>query len=191
MPSPLPQLPPREPDSHKGTFGRVVLIGGSKGMAGSIALAGMAALRSGAGLVSIAAPDAVIDLVASFHPCFMTIPLPSDLSGKVAASAVQKIWNAIENANCVAIGPGLGRSPELDAVVGKLILETRCPLVIDADGINAITLSKIDVARIVGPRIFTPHPGEFERLTGVSAKSRKDQVDAAVQLARRATGRLF
>lgn len=152
-------------------------------MAGSIALSGVAALRSGAGLVTIAAPDAVVDVVATFHPCFMTIPLPSDSDGKIGEAAIEKIQTAIENASCVAIGPGLGRSTTLDSIIGELLSKTSVPLVVDADGINAVKLAQLDVAGMAGPRVFTPHPGEFERLTGVSAKNRKDQTDAAIQLA--------
>ena len=83
--APLPQLPPRSPDSHKGDFGRLLFVGGSQGMAGAIALAGMAALRSGAGLVKLATPAACQATVAGFEPCAMTVALPGDEHGRIAA----------------------------------------------------------------------------------------------------------
>src|SRR6188508_3709038 len=98
----LPQLPPRRPDSHKGDYGRALLIGGSRGMAGAISLAGMATLRSGAGLVSLAVPDCCLDLVASFEPCYMTVPLPCDEAGRLVPAPV-KIADLWEAATCVAL----------------------------------------------------------------------------------------
>jgi NAD(P)H-hydrate epimerase len=176
-------------------------------MAGAISIAGMACLKSGAGLVTLAIPDVVADVVASFHPCFMTIPLPSDGGTSIAASALSTIARAASNANVVALGPGLGRSSELDALVHELFQSATCPLVLDADGINALRLSSLpkqpasvpfppplttdaslirmgEGRRLLAPRILTPHPGEFATLTGVSAKHRSDQIAAATALSR-------
>src|SRR4051812_22287548 len=116
MSTPLPSLPPRKPNSHKGDFGRALLIGGSRGMAGAISLAGMAALRSGAGLVKLAVPDCCLDLVASYEPCYMTVPLPCDDSGRLvpAQDKLTELWDA---ATCVALGPGLGRSTQVSELV--------------------------------------------------------------------------
>ena len=181
----LPSLPPRKPDSHKGDYGRLLLVGGSRGMAGAIAVAGMAALRSGAGLVSIATPDVVVDLVASFHPCYMTLPLCSDGSGRIAAEAVESLLAAAAQADCVAIGPGLGRSTDLCHLVQRLFLEVKCPMVVDADGLNGLRWEQLQAHAPAGPRILTPHPGEWQRWCQVSAKDRPAQIETAVATAKR------
>src|SRR6185436_8247884 len=93
---PLPSLPPRRPDSHKGDFGRALLIGGSQGMAGAIALAGMATLRSGAGLVKLATPASILSTVASFEASVMTMPLEEDSDGRIAAAARATITEATQ-----------------------------------------------------------------------------------------------
>jgi ADP-dependent NAD(P)H-hydrate dehydratase len=184
MPS-LPSLPPRKPDSHKGDYGRVLLVGGSRGMAGAIAVAGMAALRSGAGLVSIATPDVVVDLVASFHPCYMTLPLGSDGAGRIAGEAVESLLAAAARADCIAIGPGLGQSPDLGRCLQRLFLEVKCPMVVDADGLNGLRGERLQAHSPAGPRILTPHPGEWQRWCQVSATDRPAQIEAAVATAKR------
>ena len=110
----LPHLPKRPTDSHKGLYGLALIIGGSRGMAGAAALAGMAALRSGAGLVRLGVPDVCQDLVAGFEPSYMVVGLPSDGEGRIAAAAREQIVELAQSATVVAIGPGLGRSEELD-----------------------------------------------------------------------------
>lgn len=160
---PLPRLAPRAADGHKGTYGRVLLIGGSRGMSGAIALAGRAALRSGAGLVRLAVPDVCLETVAGFEPCYTTIPLPHDRAGRLSAEAQTGLAELLTNADCFACGPGLGRSPELDQLVRWLFAEAKLPAVFDADALNA--LADLDTwPAPSGPRILTPHPGEFRRL---------------------------
>src|SRR5688500_7687334 len=134
----LPQLPPRNPDSHKGDFGRALLIGGSRGMAGAIALSGMACLQSGAGLVKLAVPECVLETVAGFEPSYMTVPLVCDSSGYLFPQAFDQLAEHLEAATCVACGPGLGRSSDLTQLVHKLYTSVKQPLVIDADGLNAL-----------------------------------------------------
>src|ERR1700682_4422263 len=97
----LPVLPPRSPDSHKGDFGRVLLVGGSRGMPGSVSLAGMAALRSGAGLVTLVVPEACHSIVAGFEPSYMTAPLPSHSEGRIDATALPQLRKLIERATVV------------------------------------------------------------------------------------------
>src|SRR3954470_11536287 len=109
MPS-LPRLPPRSPDAHKGDFGRALLIGGSRGMAGAISLAGISCLRSGAGLVTLAVPDCILDTVARFEPSYMTVPLACDRAGRLRARSPRKLADLLDAATCVACGPGLGHS---------------------------------------------------------------------------------
>ncbi|HEX5104553.1 MAG TPA: NAD(P)H-hydrate dehydratase, partial [Pirellulaceae bacterium] len=133
---PLPQLPPRNPDSHKGDFGRALLIGGSRGMAGAIALAGIACLRSGAGLVRVAAPEDAADTVARFETSYMVTPLAQQQGGELDLSAAQReIEKLLEWATCIAIGPGLGQSQPRGALVRWLYKTAKQPVVVDADGL--------------------------------------------------------
>ena len=161
---PLPRLRPRPRDGHKGDFGRVLLIGGSRGMAGAIALAGMAALRSGAGLVTAAVPDQCLDTVATFEASLMTVPLPSDGEGCISAQACQRIEELARSATVIGCGPGLGRSSELDEFVGSLQEKIELPIVFDADALNALAERDDWMISAAGPRVLTPHPGEFRRL---------------------------
>lgn len=184
--SALPQLPPRRPDSHKGDFGRALLIGGSRGMAGAIALAGMACLRSGAGLVKLAVPDSILDTVASFEASYMTLPLPGDSNGRIKLKSPRRLAEYLAAATCVACGPGLGRSKRLQSFVRDLYQSLPQPLVIDADGLNALATTNDGLSSPGGPRILTPHPGEFSRLAKASTDetpSRAAQVAAAQHLA--------
>lgn len=171
MSTPLPSLPPRKPDSHKGDFGRALLVGGSRGMAGAIALAGMATLRSGAGLVKLAVPDRCLETVAALEPCYMTVPLPDDSQGRLNLRAKEPLLELIESATCVAIGPGIGRSEELSALIEALYVTCEKPMVIDADALNALAARSAPLAHPAGPRILTPHPGEFARLKKDAEKS--------------------
>ena len=165
---PLPRLVPRPPDSHKGTFGTVLVVGGSRGMAGAPSLAGMAALRGGAGLVRTAVPGPCFDTVAGFEPCYTTIPLPADAAGRISLAAADAILEQAEAATVVALGPGLGRSDELRQLVAVLYRDVAKPMVVDADGLNALADQPEVRTRPGGPRILTPHPGEFARWLGRS-----------------------
>jgi ADP-dependent NAD(P)H-hydrate dehydratase len=180
----LPRLPPRRPDAHKGDFGVALIVGGSRGMAGAAALAGMAALRGGAGRVRLAVPDVVLDTVAGFEPSYMTAPLPSDAAGRIASGAFDRIVELAETATVVACGPGLGRSLELDRLVLRLYREIAKPMVFDADALNALAIEPETLVHPGGPRILTPHPGEFARLVG--GRLAPDlHAEAAVQMAAR------
>jgi NAD(P)H-hydrate epimerase len=163
---PLPTLAPRKTDAHKGDFGRTLLVGGSRGMSGAIALAGMAALRSGAGLVTLAVPDACLETVASFEPSYMTVPLVCDEAGRLRREAETEIGRLASVSDCVACGPGLGRSPTLNELVLRLYETLPQPLVLDADGLNALAAAGDHCPTATAPRILTPHPGEFRRLAG-------------------------
>jgi NAD(P)H-hydrate epimerase len=180
----LPRLAPRRPDAHKGDFGLALIVGGSRGMAGAAALAGMAALRGGAGLVRVAVPDPILETVAGFEPAYMTIPLPADPSGHIAAAAFDRIAESSEQATIIACGPGLGQSADLQQLVVRLYQTIAKPMVFDADALNALATNPESLAKPGGPRILTPHPGEFARLIG-----RKLEADArnaaAVQFASR------
>ena len=178
----LPRLPPRRDDAHKGDFGLALIVGGSRGMAGAAALAGMAALRGGAGLVRLAVPEPCLDTVAGFEPSYMTVPLPADDAGRIAPAAFERIVELAEPATVVACGPGLGRSLGLDALVVRLYQELAKPMVFDADALNALAAESEALAHPGGPRVLTPHPGEFARLIGRKLDGGRRN-DAAVQLA--------
>lgn len=180
----LPRLPARRSEAHKGDFGLALVVGGSRGMAGAAALAGMAALRGGAGLVRLAVPEPCLDTVAGFEPSYMTVPLPADDAGRIAPEAFERLLELIEPATAVACGPGLGRSPGLDRLVARLYRETAKPMVFDADALNALAAEPAALAHPGGPRVLTPHPGEFAGLIGKKLDG-EERNDAAVELAAR------
>lgn len=169
----LPRLPPRPVDAHKGVFGTVLIIGGSVGMTGAAGLAGIAALRAGAGLVRVAIPEPVLPIVAGYEPSYTTVPLPADSSGKISYRALERIYAEIEQADWVALGPGLGRSWGLTRLVSRVYSEVAKPLVVDADGLNALARGDGSLPPAGGPRILTPHPGEFRRLVGPAVDPRR------------------
>ncbi|MCE5340501.1 MAG: NAD(P)H-hydrate dehydratase [Planctomycetaceae bacterium] len=160
----IPRLEKRLTDAHKGDFGKVCIIAGSTGFGGAAALAGKSALRSGSGLVRIAVPKSVLPIVASFDPCYTTISLAEDSSGKISAKAADVILNAIEENDVVAFGPGIGVSGGIKSILENLLRIENLRLVIDADGLNNIATlkgwQKINKANL----ILTPHPGEMKRL---------------------------
>jgi ADP-dependent NAD(P)H-hydrate dehydratase / NAD(P)H-hydrate epimerase len=158
---------PRAVDSHKGDFGRVTVVAGSRGKTGAAHLAAMGALRSGAGLVTVATPCSVLPIVASMAPEFMTEPLEESSDGTIAAGAIDLLLDFKHDV--IACGPGLGRTAAVAEFVRSLLERATVPLVLDAD---AITLLADDPGRLVGREerdvIITPHPGEMARLIGSS-----------------------
>ncbi len=180
----LPTLPPRPPDAHKGNFGTALIIGGSRGMTGAAALAGMAALRGGAGLVRLAVADRCLETVAAHEPSYMTAALPCDVEGRISAAAHTRIVELSHAASVVAIGPGMGRSPDLDRLVPQLYQEIALPVVCDADALNALATQRDLLATHAGPRVLTPHPGEFARLVGQNYPG-EERAAAALELAAR------
>ena len=138
-------------------------------MAGAVSLAGMATLRGGAGLVTLAVPEQILSTVAALNPCYMTIGLASDPAGHVAGGAREVIENAAGRATAIALGPGLGRSPALRTLVAKLYAKLPRPMVVDADGLNAIAEDVELLRKRALPMIVTPHPGEMGRLIRQSA----------------------
>ncbi len=135
-------------------------------MTGAISLAGMAALRGGAGLVTLAVPDCCLDVAAGFEPSYMTTGLPCDPQGRFAAEARDPLVQLASAATCVALGPGLGRSDATTRIVDHLYRTLTCPIVLDADGLNALADGSGRLPPAAGKRILTPHPGEFRRLVG-------------------------
>ena len=161
----------RNPYSHKGDYGYVLCIGGCQGMSGAIALAGRAALTTGAGLVKCAVPGGLLPTVAALSMEIMTAPLPEDRSGRISLDAYHEIMRLSGVATVVALGPGLGRSLGLTTLVAKLYREIAKPLIVDADALNALAERTFgepgnNTRNTEFPRILTPHSGEFARLLG-------------------------
>lgn len=180
---PRPRLAARAAESHKGDFGHALFIGGSRGMSGAIALSGLAALRTGAGWVSLAVPDRCLETVAAVSPCLMTIPLANDAQGRIALQAFEQLQPWFARATCIAVGPGMGRSRALQSLVCKLLRHATCPLVIDADGLNNLAESGGWPMKTGCPLVLTPHPGEWSRLSGIAATDRDAQCRSAIQCA--------
>ena len=167
----LDALPNRSNDSHKGDYGKILLLCGSKGYTGAAALSAMGALRIGAGLVYLAVPESIyqIEAVKLLEPIVLSLP---DDEGHVSVRAQTDILHLLDGKDAVLIGPGLGCSAGVFAAI-KLVLENYDgPVVLDADGINAITQHKYLLRERTAPTILTPHAGEFARLTNTVCTDR-------------------
>jgi len=174
---------PRAADSHKGDFGRVTIVAGSRGKTGAAHLAAMGALRSGAGLVTVATPASVLPIVASMAPEMMTEPLDDAGTGCLSANAIDHLLDLRHDV--IACGPGLGRGPGVVDFVRALLDRATVPLVLDAD---AITVLADDPGRLVGREerdvIITPHPGEMARLIGSTTDEvQANRIDVATDFA--------
>ncbi len=169
---------PRAPGAHKGDFGHVLIIGGSRGKTGAAAMAGMAALRAGAGLVTVATAESAVPVVAAHAPELMTEPLAETAGGAISLQALAsgRLAALIANKDVVAIGPGLGTNQETVEVVRRLVAECKLPMVVDADGLNALAGTGFRGWAL----ILTPHPGEMSRLTGAATSEvQADRVSVA------------
>lgn len=156
--------------SHKGNYGKLLNISGSSNYVGASALSTLSALRSGAGLCTLAAPKCVTDIIGSSVYETTYLPLVDDGTGKIGYENVPLLLEKLEDSTAVLFGCGCGISPHLCKIAEKIILNARCPLIIDADGINAI-LNRIDILKNTQASIIlTPHPGELARLCEVSVK---------------------
>ena len=181
----LPPLPDRAPESHKGTYGRVLLVAGSPGMPGAAVLAARAALRSGAGLVTVAFAESLAPVFTAAVPEAMQLHLPEPGSAghdqEIAGRFGQDLSGRFD---AVGAGPGLGTSPESRKVLEYLLSQYSGPQVLDADALNLVAdgLQPGDCAE----RVWTPHPGEFERLTGIRPSGDDERIE---ETARFATGR--
>jgi NAD(P)H-hydrate epimerase len=180
-------LTPRPRDSNKGMYGHALIVGGSFGKSGAAAMAGMAALRAGAGLSTVATPARVLTSVASFAAELMTEPLAETAAGSIALAAAEsgRFADLTKPMTVVAIGPGLGRDPETVQFIHEAVRQTKVPLVVDADGLNAFDgkTNLLDGSR--RPLVLTPHPGEMSRLAGISIKAiQADRVNVARSFAR-------
>ncbi|HKB04766.1 MAG TPA: NAD(P)H-hydrate dehydratase [Gemmataceae bacterium] len=171
VPVTVPRLPPRPADAHKGMFGRLLVVAGSRGMSGAAALSATAGLRGGAGLVQVAVPGDILPIVAGGNPCYMTAPFAHDDRGRLARAAIDEIISLASTwADVVALGPGLGQSEAMPELVSAMLGRVEKPLVIDADGLNALARIPAEAWRKHrAPVVLTPHPGEFARLSGRSS----------------------
>ncbi|MDD5291772.1 MAG: NAD(P)H-hydrate dehydratase [Candidatus Omnitrophica bacterium] len=185
------QLSKRKKDSHKGDFGHVFILAGSLGMTGAAVLSAKAALRSGAGLVTVGTPCSLVPVVLRHSVESMSLALPETNEGTLSSAAFTKIKDFLDKADILLAGPGLSRNHETQELTRKVIFESRIRTIIDADGINALVgfLDKFKMCISCLPlekknlRIITPHPGEMARLLDVKIEE--------VQKKRQETARTF
>ena len=180
-PPSVPEL--RRPDSHKGEFGHVLVVAGSRRMMGAAVLCSRAATRAGAGLVTLGCPSGMQPYVAQASPTSMTLPLKETPDGGVALGAWPQVEAFCDRASVIAAGPGLGRNRSTELFVRRLVERSTLPLVLDADALNALAGSADALSSAQVPVIVTPHPGEMSRLT--------DRSTAQIQGDRRRAARSF
>ncbi len=169
----------RPKDAHKGAFGRVLIVAGAVGYTGAAALSAFGALRGGAGLVTLAVPQAIYPIVASVVVEGMPVPLADD-DGALAEAAADQIADLTRSADVVACGPGLSRLPGPRTVVRRLLAECTRPMVLDADALNNLAGSVSDLRAARGPKIITPHPGEMARLMNITRDEvQNDRINVA------------
>ncbi len=181
----VPLIAPRLAESNKGTYGHVLVVGGSVGKAGSVAMAGMSALRAGAGLATVATPKSVLATVAGFHPELMTEPLAETQAGTISAAAAERLEELAKGKTVLAIGPGISRDAETAELVRSLVNKSDIPIVLDADGLNAFERRTDELSGKDRVLVITPHPGEMARLAGCSiVEVQKDRVGVARRFSR-------
>ena len=178
-------FPPRDRDAHKGRFGHLLVIAGSLGKTGAAVLAGRAALRSGVGLCTIAAPASQQPIVAAQAPEYMTEALPETVTQSLSLKARDRIVELARRMDAVALGPGLSLDPEAQELARGLIRELPRPMVVDADALSALA-GHLDLLRhAAGPRALTPHPGELARMLGTTIEAvQADRIEVTRTFAR-------
>jgi hydroxyethylthiazole kinase-like uncharacterized protein yjeF len=180
-----PLIGPRPADSNKGSYGHVLVIGGSLGKAGSVAMAGISALRAGAGLATVATAKSILPTVASFHPELMTEPLPETEHGTIATLALDALITLSKGKTVLAVGPGISRNHETAALVRQLVKHSSIPMVLDADGLNAFEGKSEELNGKNKTLVITPHPGEMARLMNTTIPEvQKDRLKTARDFAR-------
>ena len=164
-------FPAREADAHKGRFGHLLIVAGSRGKTGAAVLAGRAALRAGVGLCTIATPASQQPIIAALAPEYMTEPLPETQAGSLALAARERLLELAHRMDAVALGPGLSLDREAQALARALVAEVERPLIADADALSALAGHLDLLRRALGPRALTPHPGEMARMLGGSIET--------------------
>ncbi len=172
-------LPKRKVNSHKGNYGRILLVCGSVGYTGAAALAAEGALRSGAGLVYLTVPSSIYEIEATKLTEPIVIPV-AEKDGKICEASIDRLGELLPKMDALLIGPGLGQSEEVSCVVQWLLQNFSGPVVLDADGINVMQHHKDILRGRTSPTLITPHEGEFVRLSGGDCK---DRVQSAIDLA--------
>lgn len=179
----------RGAEAHKGSYGHVLVAAGSVGKSGAAVMAGYAAMRAGAGLVTIATPEPVLPIVAAAHPEYMTAPLPATAEGTVAIAALRsgKFADVLKGMTVLAVGPGIGQNSETQDFIRGAVTETELQIVLDADGLNAFA-GRGDLFRTKKTKslVITPHPGEMARLLGSTiVEVQQDRVKTATEAAKK------
>ena len=172
-----PYLPRRASDTNKYDYGRVLIVGGCVGYTGAPTLCAHAALRCGAGLVSVGVPEAIYVITAVKNDAAMPFPLPS-ADGKLTADALPELLERLRRSDVCVLGPGLGRNAALTALVQAVVLRSETPLVLDADALFAVAQDVTVLDRARAPIVLTPHDGEFARLAGADAAGRAEAASA-------------
>ena len=177
---------PRPRRTNKGDFGRVFILAGSRGLTGAAALTSFAALRAGAGLVTLGCPDKVYSILARRYPEVMVRPFPSTAEGSLSEKGFAEIFKFLKTQDVSALGPGLGRHSSTQRLVRKLLLQSPVLLVVDADGVNALAGHTALLKKCREALILTPHPGEFVRaFGGRKPQSDRERKRRAVEAARK------
>jgi len=166
-------LPTRKKDTHKGDYGHVFVLAGSKGLTGASALCSLSALRVGAGLVTLGIPESLNPILEIKLTEVMTLPLPETKEASLSFKAKDKILDFLEKCNCVIMGPGLSRNLETQKLIRFLLKKIDLPIVLDADGINALIGYGDIIKNFKHDLVLTPHLGEFSRFTGKSIEEIK------------------
>jgi NAD(P)H-hydrate epimerase len=164
-------IPERPPTSHKGTYGHLLVLAGSRGKTGAALLCARGALRGGAGLVTICAPDNLTQIYETALAEAMTLPLPTPNVDYAAITDYEELRPALENKQAMVIGPGLGQNVSTGLLVARLYRQQKLPMVVDADALNLLAGNPAQLKNPPGPRILTPHPGEMAGLTGKSTQA--------------------
>jgi NAD(P)H-hydrate epimerase len=185
-PPPGVHLPDRDPEGHKGTFGTTAVLAGSLGYTGAAYLSAMGAARSGSGMVRLLVAESIYTVLAAKCSEVMVTPLTEAAPGVIGHFSVEEVLRQMSEARAAVVGPGLGRDLSNRRLIVEVLRRARLPLVVDADGLNALAEDRRALNRLPEGNVFTPHPGEMARLSGLSTRevqSRREQV--AVEHARR------
>jgi ADP-dependent NAD(P)H-hydrate dehydratase / NAD(P)H-hydrate epimerase len=178
-------IDPRPRDSNKGMYGHVLVAGGSLGKTGAAVMSGFSALRTGAGLVTVAAPRSVLGIIAGYHPELMTEALSETDAGSISKEALEEFERVAEKKTVLAIGPGISRHPSTAEFVHAIVSKSLTPIVLDADGLNAFENRAEELSGHERTLVLTPHPGEMARLSGLStAAIQRDRINVARSFAR-------
>lgn len=163
-------IKPRKAESNKGTYGHALVIGGSRGMTGAVIMASYGALRTGAGLVTVALPESLVPIIEASVMEVMSRPLPETCEASISMEALPAIENLLGTVSVCAIGPGMSRYQEANAILRWVLEKSGVPILIDADGLNALEGDAAILKDRQVPIVITPHPGEMARLTGLAVE---------------------